>query len=106
MIKEKPLFIPLKKEYFDAFAAGEKTEELRPYGPRWNEKTCLPGRPVIISCGYGKQKRMRGMIWKFKKQHGSLFGSTYRQAIKDVYGTLDKDIACISITHLSWICQK
>ncbi|MCB1511359.1 MAG: hypothetical protein KDJ36_10680 [Hyphomicrobiaceae bacterium] len=96
----KPLFIPLNTEYYEAFKYGTKTEELRVYGPRWNHDTCQEGREVIISKGYGKQNRMKGRIWKFKKQHGSLFGSTYKAAIQAVYGTLDVDIACISIADL------
>ena len=93
----KPLFVPLKTEYYEAFANGSKTEELRRYGPRWNEKTCPVGREVVLSKGYGKQHRMAGRVWKFKKQHGSLFGSTYKAAILDVFGTLDIEIACVSI---------
>ena len=31
----KPLFIPLKAEFFNAFERGEKTAEYRVYGPRW-----------------------------------------------------------------------
>ena len=31
---EKPLFIPLKREFFEAFKAGQKVEEFRPEGPR------------------------------------------------------------------------
>ncbi len=94
----KPLFIPLNTEYFDAFADGSKREELRRYGPRWNENTCTVGRDVVLSKGYGKKHRMTGRIWKFKRQHGSTFGSTYRAAILDVFGTLDIEIACIAIT--------
>lgn len=93
----KPLFIPLKTEYFVAFADGSKRDELRRYGRRWNEKTCKVGRDVILSKGYGKKNRMPGRIWKFKRQHGSTFGSTYKKAILDVFGTLDIEIACISI---------
>lgn len=93
----KPLFVPLKTEYFNAFADGSKTDELRRYGPRWNEKTCAVGRDVVLSKGYGKHSRMNGRIWKFKRQHGSTFGSTYKSAILDVFGTLDIEIACISI---------
>lgn len=93
----KPLFIPLKSEYYEAFVNGSKAAELRRYGPRWNEKTCTPGRSVVLSMGYGKQHRTHGRIWKFKRQHGSTFGSTYRAAILNVFGTLDIDIACISI---------
>jgi len=99
----KSLFIPLKTEYFEAFADGSKTEELRRYGPRWNESTCQIGREVTLSKGYGKQSRLKGCIWKFKKQHGTLFGSTYQEAIKNVFGTLDIEIACISITNVRQI---
>ena len=99
----KPLFIPLKTEYFEDFLKGRKTEELRLYGKRWNEKTCPVEREVILSKGYGKQARLKGKIWKFKKQHGSLFGSTYKETIKKIYGTLNVDIACISITDITEI---
>jgi len=61
-VSDKPLFLPLKREYFDAFEAGIKTHEYRLYGPRWNEKNCRIGRPVTLSCGYGKGRRGR----KFK----------------------------------------
>ena len=96
----KPLFIPLKTEYFQAFKDGSKTDELRAYGARWNEKTCAAGRPVTLSKGYGKHERMTGRVWRFKKQHGSTFGSTYKSAILAVYGTLDIEIACISINNI------
>ena len=97
----KDLFVPLKTEFFLGFADGSKSEELRLYGKRWNEETCKIGRGIILSKGYGKHARLQGKIWKFKKQHGSLFGSTYKDAIKKVYGTLDVEIACISINELS-----
>ena len=61
----KPLFIPLKKEYYEAFLEGSKTDELRLYGPRWNENTCPAGRGVLLSNGYGKKNRTIGRIWKF-----------------------------------------
>jgi len=47
--EECPLFIPLKGEYFDAFARGEKRQEFRPWGKRWNERTCRIGRRVVLS---------------------------------------------------------
>jgi len=47
----KPLFIPLKGEYFDQFQAGTKDTEYRVYGPRWNERTCAVGREVVLSRG-------------------------------------------------------
>lgn len=91
------LFIPLKRAYFEAFKDGTKNEELRRYGPRWNERTCAIGRPVTLSLGYGKAHRITGTIERFKKQSGSTFGHTYKAAILAVFGTLDIDIACISI---------
>jgi hypothetical protein len=62
---DKPLFIPLKAEYFDAFAAGTKNIEYRKFGPHWNKDTCAQGRPVVLSRGYGKQQRLRGVVAKF-----------------------------------------
>ena len=58
----KALFIPLKGEFFDAFAQGEKRTEYRLRGKRWNLDTCALGRPVILSRGYGKAKRLKGRI--------------------------------------------
>lgn len=60
-INMKPLFVPLKAEYFRAFERGEKTTEYRAYGPRWNEKTCIAGRDVLLSHGYSG-KRIRAKI--------------------------------------------
>ena len=91
------LFIPLKSCYYDLFAEGTKTDELRKYGPRWNERTCQVGRAVTLSRGYGKKHRMSGTIGAFKKQHGSTFGSRYRKSIRELYGTEDIWIAVISI---------
>lgn len=94
---QKPLFVPLKTEYYRAFENGEKREELRAYGPRWNETVCTVGRAVTLSHGYGLKERMSGKIWKFKRQHGTTFGSTYQAAILKCFGTLDIWIACIGI---------
>jgi hypothetical protein len=58
----KPLFIPLKAEYFEAFKRGEKDTEFRKSGGRWNPRTCPIGRDVILSKGYGKKDRLRGYI--------------------------------------------
>lgn len=63
---EKPLFIPLKREFYEAFAQGDKQEEFRLYGKRWNENTCRIGRPVTLSLGYGKANRMQGRVVSFK----------------------------------------
>lgn len=96
----KPLFIPLMTEFFEQFRAGTKPYELRLYGPRWNESTCPPGRPVVLSKGYGKKDRLAGVVTRFDKQHGTTFGSTYRASIRRLYGTDEVWIARISIGSL------
>lgn len=105
MSEIKPLFIPLKTEYYEAFKSGDKTEELRAYGARWNENTCQIGREVVISKGYGKANRMKGDIWKFKRQHGSTFSATHKGSLLVVYGTFDIWIACISIANLKPVVE-
>ena len=66
---KKPLFIPLKTEYYEAFIAGTKNTEYRRYGRGWNEKTCEVGREVVLSKGYGKQNRRVGVIISFDIIH-------------------------------------
>jgi len=61
----KPLFIPLKREYFEAFERGEKRFEYRLSGARWNERTCVPGREALLSLGYGKHRRLRARVVSF-----------------------------------------
>ena len=73
----KPIFIPLKREYFEAFATRTKREEFRPEGPRWNARTCVPGRPVVLSLGYAEP--------------------TKTAAWKDCYGDRAGVAACIEI---------
>lgn len=93
----KDLFVPLKTEYWNAFVYGDKRDELRLYGKRWNEKTCVIGRGFVLSKGYGKANRVRTEITAFKKQRGNTFGSTYKASIEKLYGSLDVDIAVISV---------
>lgn len=62
---ERPLFIPLRRVYFEAFAAGTKTEEYRIAGRNWNAKNCYPGRPVTLSMGYGTSHRLSGVVIAF-----------------------------------------
>lgn len=92
-----PLFIPLKTEFYEAFERGDKRSELRLYGPRWNEKTCPPGRLVTLSKGYGKKHRLRGVITAFHRRKSDTFGSTYQRHIAACYGTGIHDIAEIRI---------
>ncbi len=65
-LQSKPLFIPLKREFFEAFEAGTKTEEFRQHGARWNERTCSIGRAVTLSLGYGRQRRIHGIVTGFR----------------------------------------
>lgn len=95
-MQEKPLFIPLKAQHFDAFERGEKTTEYRLYGPRWNETTCRPGRHVVLSRGYGKQRRLLGKITAFA--HGDM--PTKTAAWRDCYGAHPGPAACIQIELL------
>ena len=98
----KPMFIPLKTEFYEMFESEEKNTEYRLYGPRWNEKICHVNREVIISKGYGKRNRMKGKITCFDKVHARMLGLSVMTAIEECYGyaALDKQIACITIGSL------
>lgn len=89
----KPLFIPLKSLYYDAFASGLKTVEYRPYGARWNERTCPIGRLVTLSKGYGKQHRLQGRVIGFRRSTMP----TRSRAWRDCYGERAGEAACIRI---------
>jgi len=64
-METKPLFVPLVGWAYDQFAAGVKSTEFRRYGPRWNERTCALGRPVVLSRGYGLEHRLNGAVFSF-----------------------------------------
>ena len=96
MNEEKPLFIPLNTKYFEAFKAGIKPSELRPYGPRWNEKTCRVGRKVTLSKGYGKHERISGEVTRFRRTTPDHLGAAQNDWIA-VYGEDRTDVAEIFI---------
>lgn len=58
----KPLFIPLKKCWYEMFLTGDKNIEYRAYGPRWNEKTCFPGREALLSNGYTNKNSIQATV--------------------------------------------
>jgi hypothetical protein len=58
-----PMFIPLRRQWFEAFRDGSKRNEWRAYGPRWNRQKCHRGRRVILSLGYSGA-RLRGSVVK------------------------------------------
>lgn len=64
-MNEKPLFIPLRTQWFREFEAGTKDTEYRAYGPRWNERACRVGRKATISHGYSG-KRLERVVAAFK----------------------------------------
>lgn len=65
--ESKPLYIFLKREYWEQFFAKTKPgmEEFRPFGKRWNERVCYVGRPVFLCLGYSGP-RMQGVIAGFR----------------------------------------
>lgn len=65
-MKEKPLFIPLRREWFEAFERDDKDTEYRAYGPRWNERTCRIGREATLSFGYSG-RRLSKVVAGFAK---------------------------------------
>ena len=91
--REKPLFVPLKAQYFAQFADGTKTTEYRQRGPRWNAATCRVGRRVILSRGYGKGARLTGVIVGF---HYDTIPSKIPGWL-ECYGPGAGDAACIGI---------
>lgn len=97
--RDTALFVPLKAEYFHDFATGLKTTEYRLYGPRWNERTCRPGRPVVLSLGYGKRNRLMGRVASFIADYRDcLDGATMRE-LSALFpaSTGHTKIACIGI---------
>ena len=97
----KPLFIPLMKEYYQAFERGDKEIEFRLYGKRWNWKTCQVGRDVILSCGYGKRNRLKGRISAFDKILLSELNETVINDMIKIYGDIDVEVACIHISDIT-----
>ena len=60
---EKPLFVPLKSQYYYEFKNGTKTRELRRGSDkRWSAKNCRVGRAATLSRGYGKQDRLSATV--------------------------------------------
>ncbi len=90
-----PLFIPLKREFFEDFRKGLKDTEYRIYGPRWNERTCPVGRRVVLSLGYGKAHRLSGVISNFLRSDAPLAWDSWQKC----YGKRPKGTmaACIQI---------
>lgn len=89
---EKPLFIPLRTEWFRAFYDGTKGTEYRAYGPRWNERTCRVGRRATVSHGYSGA-RLERVVTGFE----ALSWAEAPEAARTIY----PDAAFIAAIHLS-----
>ncbi len=66
----RPLFIPLKREWFERFRDGSKRIEWRAYGPRWNTRVAHRGRRVTLSLGYSGA-RLSGTVLRCRRVHAS-----------------------------------
>lgn len=84
----KPAFIPLTRKWFEAFERGEKTVEYRPNIPRWHHRHFYLGRAVTLSLGYGKQRRITGIVTGWR-----IVGPEANPAIREVYLTGDEFVA-------------
>lgn len=62
----RPLFIPLRRQWFEAFASGHKRVEWRAYGTRWNLQTAFRGRLVTLSLGYSGA-RLAGTVLRTRR---------------------------------------
>lgn len=49
----KNIFIPLKKQFYEAFRDGSKVWELRGNQGQFNYSRIIPGRKAILAWGYG-----------------------------------------------------
>lgn len=106
-MSDKPLFVPLKSEYFYQFKDGSKTDELRRYGQRWNENTCRIERRAVLSKGYGNHERLSAIISSFAKVNGlDIKRTDYRDSVEKLYGTLNVEIAFISFKDIAELESK
>lgn len=93
----KPLFIPLKTEFFEAFENGTKDTEYRRYGNRWNEHTCKVGREVVLSHGYGKKRRLRGVVVAHEAVYAAFLPDDARNTWEKCYGEAKGVASCIRV---------
>lgn len=93
----KPLFIPLKTEYYRSFENGTKTHEYRRYSNRWDEVSCRIGRLVVLALGYSGPGRLRGKVSSFRQLRYSDLSCANQAAWLQCYGAEDVTVAEIGI---------
>jgi hypothetical protein len=96
----KPLFIPLNAKHFNRFAEGGKREEFRLAGGRWNTSTCWPGRSVVLSYGYGKQRRLLARIKAVRLVFSHLLPPADCEALRQIYGPGNHRILAIELDEI------
>lgn len=96
-MNETPLFVPLRKEFYEAFLLGTKQMELRRYGPRWNERTCVVGRAVTLSQGYGRRHRHAARLVKFERRPWADLNLVTQRTLQRLYGPGGFDVACLTL---------
>lgn len=101
----KPLFVPVKSEYYDQMEAGDKPYEIRKYGERWNEKTCAIGREAVISKGYGKKHRFNAKVTQFARLHPEEMSFEAARAAASVYPG-HEDFAVFWFERIRWENSK
>ena len=71
-VKEKTVYLVVKKEYFDAIADGSKTSEYRQASPHWIDRIDDDVTDVVFQLGYGHNgqppKRMRFKVKEVRIQ--------------------------------------
>jgi len=101
-VSTRHVFIPLKREHFEAFAFNAKDrgpngfmEEYRLAGKRWNASTCPVGARVTLSLGYGKAHRLGGRVAGYRESLDKAATPTFCE----IYGPHDgqRKAACIEI---------
>lgn len=97
------LFVPLNAIYFHAFEDGSKTTEFRLYGPRWNETTCFVGRPVTLSHGYGRRRRLKTSIRSFSRRRIADLDSAVIGSLMALYpdASTETHVACIEMARIT-----
>ena len=88
--------MPLKRKFFDCFEEGSKDTEYRPFGPRWNFDTCAIGRPVVLSCGYGKKRRLSGVVARVRRDENAVTLPGWREC----YGDRFDAVCCITVANI------
>ncbi len=97
MYEMKPLFLPLNAEHYNDFKEGSKAAEYRLLGGKWNQRQVVQGRRAILSCGYGKQNRITGIIGQVQIKPYSALNKLLQSTLAKIYSEkLKPDTSIIS----------